>query len=66
MKKGSYQGRTKEKLAKLLDRPDFDQNNLGPMTLTPHCLLKIKQEFSSGREQGSSIISNIESQLEQA
>ena len=35
----------KNKLAKLLDWPYLDQNNLGPMTLTPHRQLKLKQKL---------------------
>ena len=34
----------KNKIAKLLDCPYLDQNNLGPMTLTPHRQMKLKDK----------------------
>ena len=45
MNKKPIREEQKNKLAKLLDWPYLDQNNLGPMTPTPHSQLKLKQKL---------------------
>ena len=45
MNKKPIRKEQKNKLAKLLDWPYLDQNNLEPMTLTPHRQLKLKQKL---------------------
>ena len=45
MNKKPIRKEQKNKLAKLLDWPYLDHNNLGPMTLTPHHQLKLKQKL---------------------
>ena len=54
-----------KKLAKLLDWPYLDQN-IGTYDTDSTSPIEIKTKASLGREQGSSIISNTESRLEQA
>ena len=48
MNKKPIREEQKNKLAKLLDWPYLDQNNLGPMTPTPHHQLKLKQKLHLG------------------
>ena len=66
MKEGSYQGRTTEQTCQIIGSPGFWSEQFGAYDTDSALPIENKARVSSGREQGSSIISNTESQLEQA
>lgn len=66
MNKGSYQGRTKEQTCQSIGSPGFWSEQFGAYDTDSALPIENKTRVSSGTEQGSSIVPNIESQLEQA
>lgn len=66
MKEGSYQGRTTEQTCQIIGSPGFWSKQFEAYDTDSALPIENKTRVSSGREQGSSIVSNIERQLEQA